>query len=544
MDINIEAIPYKKLGQINKTFVELIEGEFPDIKPPDFNNLDGVLEKRKKFYLEDSSRRKELINLFDAQKLSQNQKKNLDILAKPDSFVVIGGQQIGLLTGPLYTLYKIITILYISEKLNKKGKYKFVPVFWAATQDHDLAEVQNCHLIGTDNNHHKFEWNWNTKYPNFMSGSVPLEDELLKNLMVFCRENLRETEFRESILRVLENAFSNSNSAGEWFIDVLNKWFGDYGLLVFDSRWSENLSCTHSLLLKELNSPPKERISQLLMAGGKCFLAGGHKPPIHKLADISGFFICKNNKRYRVTFENDGYITDIGHFTKEELLKEIEKSNLSWNGNVALRPLVQDTLFPTAISVVGPTEYLYHGQLKVLYEKWNIPQPVVLPRISMTLIENKINRRLHKIGLQPEDFLKDITEIEKNMVKSTHGSGIENITKNLENEIEEAAKKLGEISKEIDPALLKAIEKQGGKLKQNVSDLNDLLIRKLRQNNDNLKTQLEIIKTSLFPMNSLQERSLNLVQFLCYYGTDFISELLKVPWDIDSKNHFWVNIES
>ena len=544
MEINLKSIPYRELGHTNGTFIDFIEGNLPSIQPPVIEDLDKVLEKRKKFYDSNPQRLKDLLSCFKSAELTAPQKKNLDYLSQSNTFAVIGGQQTGLLTGPLYTLYKIITVLYLSEKLNRSRHERFVPVFWAATQDHDLVEIEHCNLLGKDNSLHKFHWPWNEKYPDYMSGSVPLEPELPENLLTFCREHIRETEFREDILGVLEDTFARSQYAGEWFIAILNRLFGDYGLLVFDSRWSEKAASIQPLLIKELDGGQKESISSLLMEGGRLFLSTGQKPPIHKLADITGFFLCKEGRRFKVTFKNNGYSSDIGFFTKEELLDAIERGEISWNGNAAFRPLIQDTLFPTAISVVGPTEYTYHGQLKLLYEKWNIPQPVVMPRISMTLVEPKISRKLNKIGLEPEDFLKDISDIEKSLIKSGEGAEIEKITDELEQRINDSINNLKNLAEDIDTTLLKSVEKQGNKLKQNVSQLNDLLIRKMRQNNESLRSQLEICRTALFPENNLQERSLNLVQMLCYYGPGLISELINISRGIETKQHFWISLSS
>ena len=87
--------------------------------------------------------------LVAALRMRNPSSPSLDRLSQPGTLAVLTGQQVGLFSGPVYTVYKALHAAKLAEWLTANG-LPAVPVFWLATEDHDFAEVNQAWVFDSE----------------------------------------------------------------------------------------------------------------------------------------------------------------------------------------------------------------------------------------------------------------------------------------------------------------------------------------------------------------------------------------------------------
>jgi bacillithiol synthase len=301
---------------------------------------------------------------------------------------VVAGQQVGLLTGPLYTFLKAVAAIGIARDLSARTDAPVLPLFWMATEDHDVLEVNRVTLGGRRFTH---------PYPGPLArGAVPQVGEIglldaREPLLAFVRETLPPTAFTAWVLELV--AAADFTTYATAFRDLMRALF---------DRWE--LRLVDPIALRPLTAPVLaalvERwgeIGEGLRRGARCVEALGLAAPIER----AGFYEIVSGRRVPVEIDATGARLSTGRASLAEAADAIRDHPECFSPGAALRPICQDAALPVLATLGGPTEIAYLWQIEPLYALAGIAPSLRHPRPSVTFIEPGIARALAKLGLEP-----------------------------------------------------------------------------------------------------------------------------------------------
>jgi len=294
-------------------------------------------------------------------------------LAEGGSLCVVTGQQLGLMGGPVYTVLKAISTLLLARAIGA------VPLFWLATEDHDIAEIDHTYLLSERGDLKKFQI------------ALPRDGRAVEDLMLSEQERKQIAAFAketgaEAFVDFEERNYSRAMAG------FLAKMFAGTGLVFLEPKLLRPFA--RRFFKKELSA--SSEIGQLLREGPK-------GPLTFPENDTNLFLKDEKLRRQKVRREKEGYSAGEERFTEAGLLELIEKSPDRFSPNAAARPLLQSSLLPTAAYVAGPTEWKYLKQLEEYHRYHRIPAPIVVPRLSATFVTPDASRYLKGCGLKPDD---------------------------------------------------------------------------------------------------------------------------------------------
>ena len=353
------------------------------------------------------------------ENLSDRAKKNLDLLAQANTVAVVTGQQVGLLGGPLYTFFKAASAISVANKLSQRyPALNFVPIFWMETEDHDLEEAATTYILDREYGLKTVRYEPsdlpqpitpNAKPWRKQIGSLSIEVDPIANVFNQLRESLAQTEFTDDILRTYEDSYASVTTFAASFKSLLQKLFPNEGLLTLDASHRITKMLGAGLFKKELQSSPE--LSERIIV--KSAELEEHYHAQVKPRALNLFFLDQGERFALVEKEGTPSGAERSFFlqgtkrtlTMTELLGYIESEPERFSPNVVLRPLYQDTLLPTAVYIGGPGEIAYFAQFKSAYEWAGIPMPMILPRETATLIEDRFEKLSEKQGIAIADIV-------------------------------------------------------------------------------------------------------------------------------------------
>ncbi|MBD8489612.1 bacillithiol biosynthesis cysteine-adding enzyme BshC [Echinicola sp. CAU 1574] len=481
-------------GQFSPLFIDYIRKR-EELKPfyhhyPSLENFKAIIEGRsfgaeKRKVLAESIHRQ-----YEGFELSEPSIKNLEGLGEEKTFTVTTGHQLNLFTGPLYFIYKIVSTINLAEKLQATyPDYRFVPVYWMASEDHDFEEINHFSYEGK-----KYSWNTDQK------GAVG-DFELNDSMEAF----IKEIGFAPSFFKDAYRLQKTLAGAVRYYVNYL---FGEKGLLIVDGH-DARLKGLFSEVIKddlltnkgnELVNRQTERLEKL-----------GYKSQIFP-REINFFYLDKGI-RSRIVKTKDGYeILDTGrHFSEEEILSLVDTNPELFSPNVVLRPLYQEYILPNIAYLGGPAEVAYWLQLKLVFDHYQTDYPLVMPRNFAMIKGVRAVRKARALGLSNEQLFVSFEAWKKTYVKEHAASDL-----SLEKEkkaLSAIFEQMGEEAERVDPTLQHAAEAA----KTRALKILNHFGKKLRQGEErNLATDLQrmqALKEILFPGGTPQERKNNFLEF-------------------------------
>ncbi len=467
---------------------------------------------------------------------------NIDLLLSENTVAIVTGQQVGLFIGPLYTLYKILTTLKLTEQLNQQyPEYNFVPVFWLEGEDHDIEEVSSFSFLNASNELQQLRYsNENKTIENNIGpvGSINL-DESIEMLFNNLRQSLLTTEYTPKVFELFETAYQKGMTFSRAFIHLLNVLLEDSGLIFFDPHNPETKNIISPIFEKELTNISHS--CQLIITQSEILEKHYHAQVKPRAVNL---FLFHKNGRYAIEPHEHGFSLKGTRrtFSKDEMLGLLKTDPNLFSPNVALRPICQDYLFPTLAYVAGPSEVAYFAQFKLLYEYFDIPEPIIFPRCSATIVEERIQKIINKYNLQPKDFFNDLDALKERITASLSDFKVEELFSNTFGTVSESLTSLKDGLESIDPTLVPAMENTLTRMQGALNNLKEKTIAaQVRQHEISLR-QLDKVAVNLFPNSNLQEREMNIIYYLNKYGLEFLrwlrSELIP-----DKFMHQIINLE-
>jgi bacillithiol biosynthesis cysteine-adding enzyme BshC len=477
---------------------------------PEIQNFKLQLEEKETSF-PDSSRKilsTVLQKQYEGLTITEKVKENITALQHKKTFTVTTGHQQNIFTGPLYFIYKIVTVINSCIELKKQyPEYNFVPVYWMASEDHDYDEIKYFRLYGKKHT-------WVTD----QTGAVGRFD--LKSIEKLFSEIPGDVDlFKEAYLK-----HTTLSAAVRYYV---NELFGKQGLVVIDADDRQLKNSFAKVMEADLFDHTSKK---LVEEQNKQLESLGYNPQV--FAREVNFFYLDKNLRSRIESTGDTFqVVDTNiKFTKEEIQKLIAEEPEKFSPNVILRPLYQEFILPNLAYAGGPAEVVYWLQLKKVFDHFSIPFPILMPRNFALIIDKPVSRKFEKTGLEYQHLFEEKNYLFNQWIvkHSAHDLSLGKEMKSVRADFD-AIKERASL---VDTTLIKFIDAQAKRTISGLEKAEHKLLRAEKRLHADKLGQLESVKDELFPNGSPQERVDN---FLNFYQQDpeFIQHLLDAfdPFD-------------
>ncbi|MED4226098.1 bacillithiol biosynthesis cysteine-adding enzyme BshC [Neobacillus cucumis] len=470
---------------------------------------------------------------------SEAVKKSIEKLKQANCLVVIGGQQAGILTGPLFSIHKVISIIKLAEQKERLLGVPVIPVFWIAGEDHDFQEVNH---VFVQNQHNVDKWIYPEKvHQKAMVSDIKLDQDLCLSWVKNLIKNFGETEHTNGLLEFAETQISRSTTFVDFFANIIMELFKDYGLLIVDSGNKDFRQLQKEFFTQQIEH--HDVITFSLLEQQKQIEKKGFPNTIDANEKAANLFYYDQRFNERILLEydreNDCFVGKSGaiSFTKEELLSLAHDNPAVLSNNVVTRPLMQEWLFPTIAFIAGPGEIAYWAELKLVFEHFHIKMPPIVPRLNITFLDRSIETDLTELNMnltdvlsrgtkqEEETFLAAIKDQELEQLFSTTIDQLLNHYKLIEMKTEQLDRGLLPMLKKNENYLLKEIHFMKLKLEDTVKLRHDVLLNKYAR-----------VDLALRPDGSPQERIWNIFYYLNQYGPNFIDEIMTGSYEFDGRH--------
>jgi bacillithiol biosynthesis cysteine-adding enzyme BshC len=447
---------------------------------------------------------------------------NIDALLNDNTVAVVTGQQVGLFTGPLYTILKTLTTLKLVEQLSVRyPEYNFVPVFWLEGEDHDYEEVNSIKVVTASNEVAELKYDLKPPSDDQNLGAVGKIqfDDTIENVFASLDQALVQTEFKPKVLELFRTAYQKGMTFNRAFAHLLNVLLENSGLVFLDPNDKEVKKLLAPLFQRELEETPK--FCQIVVDQSADLEKQYHAQIKPKSLNL---FFFHRGGRYLLEPRVDGYSLKgtRQHLTKEFVIEASRNTPELFSSNVVLRPLCQDWLLPTLAYVGGPAEIAYFAQLKPLYEAVNIPCPMIYPRASATIMEEKAEKVFERYSVSFLDLLRDVEMVKEKVAGQVAKLNLDEVFGGTFLTLQESLEAIKPKMQEIDPTLVGALENVSKKTIANIEQLKEKAIAAQKRQHEVSLRQIDKAGSIVFPQSSFQERELNIVYFLNKYGMEFL----------------------
>jgi bacillithiol biosynthesis cysteine-adding enzyme BshC len=438
--------------------------------------------------------------LVEAIREQNSEGPALDLLARPGSVVVATGQQVGLFSGPAYTIYKALTAARIAEDLKAQG-VPAVPVFWLATEDHDLAEVNHCWVFNSRHQPVRIDAasGGNPQQP---VGGIPIPGNPVEQL----RDALGGFPFASEVLELAGETYRPGRTFGEAFSGLLKKLLGKYGLLHLDPLRPAIRELAAPILEAAAARAPE--LVELLLERNRELVAAGYHAQVLVEPDSTLLFTLEGGRRTPLR-KRGGAVPVVNR--PEDL-----------SPNALLRPVVQDYLLPTVATVMGPAEVAYMAQSEVLYRSLLGRQPVVVNRASFTLADARCAKLLTRYRLSLEDMADGEEPLRARIAACLVPEGLR---RSLEDTAAATGDRLELLRAELagfDPTLADATDRSSRKILYQVRRLEQKVAREAMRRDQRAGEEASHLYALLYPRRQPQERVYSILPLLAKHGTGLL----------------------
>ncbi|MBI2678758.1 MAG: bacillithiol biosynthesis cysteine-adding enzyme BshC [Candidatus Koribacter versatilis] len=426
---------------------------------------------------------------------------------------VVTGQQVGLFGGPLFAIYKALTAVKLATDSTHAGK-PAVPIFWLATEDHDLAEVNHATLLAADGRLVKVATATRGEYGAPMN-AVTFGEEI-QEVVAQAVEALGPSEVTEA----LRAAYKPGETMGSAFARLYSKVFAHSGVVLLDASDPELHRIAAPIYTAAL-----DRCSELndaLAAREKELEKAGYHSQVKVSPSHTLLFGKSDGSRLPLRRVNGGFVLGEQKVSAAELRKQIEEHPEKFSPNVLLRPVVQDHLLPTAAYVGGPAEVAYFAQAAVVYEKLLGRVTPVVPRFAATLVEPRIARLLEKYQVKPQQAFAGEEKLAALMAARNLPADVDAAMKRASEGLEQAIAAMKAPLAALDPTVAKAAEKSAAKMRYQFGRVHAKAARAHLRRSEELRKHAQQISDALYPEGHLQERQVAAISFLARHGPQWL----------------------
>ena len=446
---------------------------------------------------------------------------NIQALGQENTFTVTTGHQLNIFTGPFYFIFKIVSAIRLAQDLKTAYPDKhFVPVYWMATEDHDFAEINHTWIHGK-----KISWDVPAR-----SATGRMETASMQEVLKTYQGLLGLSEHAEDLWRQVEAAYTDQAHLGDATRQLVHSLFARYGLVIVDADDAALKASFSDVIREDITQGHSHRAiaatnTELESRG---FAVQVTDRPIN-------FFYLTDEFRERIVFENGRYevLRREVSFSEEELMEEIAAFPERFSPNVVMRPLYQERILPNLAYIGGGAEIVYWLQLKGVFDHYQVPFPLLMPRNSAMVTPPGLADKLLRLNLDFPQLFLSAEELKKEYV--LHHTDHRLDLKDEWNELSAIFEKLKLRAYKIDPTLGPSTEAVRARLKHALDRLEKKLLKADKKNHRDALEQIDRMKEKLFPNGGLQERSENFTVFYVKHGPALFDELIRHFHPLDFK---------
>jgi bacillithiol synthase len=459
------------------------------------------------------------------------------LLARPDATAIVTGQQAGLFGGPLFTILKSLTAIQLARRAERDLGAPVVPVFWVDAEDHDWDEIASCTILDAQNQPRTIT------LPKLEgAGERPIAsltvDDSINHALAELESALAPTEFAGWVLEGLRATYRPGVGVADAFARWLELLLGPHGLVVFDSSDPSVKPLLRELFHHEVATPG--RTAALAIKAGEALSARGHAPQVVPQPDSVSLFRLDGSRK-PIRIQGNDFVAGEQTFSATALADEASSAPEHFSPNVLLRPLAQDTLFPTICYVAGPSELAYLGQLGEVYRHFDLPMPLIHPRATATLVDSATARFLQKYDVPFEDLQPQDEAALNRLLQAQLPPTVETSLTEAEETIRRSMERAVSAVTSVDPTLAGAAKTTLGKMEHELKALRGKVIQAAKRRDETLRRQFIRAQGQTFPQGHPQERTLSVVYFLNLYGPALIERLIQ-ELPIDLGRHWVLSI--
>ncbi len=460
---------------------------------------------------------------------------HIKALRDPRSATVVTGQQVGLFGGPLYTIYKIITMLQLTRKLQEETGRPAAPVFWLEGEDHDFEEIASVTLL-RENEPVSVRYSGPSLSNAVNAGPagslVPGED--IRDLLSRIEEILPPTDFREPLLQAVRAAYKPDVTLLDAFARLIKALFPESGIVFINPNDARLKRMAAPLFRREIEDP--EAVVSRMKAVSERLQRAGFHAQVHPRS--TNLFLLEEGGRYAIDAAGDGFRLrgKDRQFTRKELSAILEQQPERFSPNVVFRPLMQDLVLPTAAYVAGPGEVSYFAQFKPVYEWAGVAMPLIYPRASVSLVETKVEKVLERYGLTVADMERDLERLFGRVALQESEVDLDEAFRQAARSLHEAVGAIRPVVEKVDPTLAKSAEATRAALVKEWERLRERVLKAEKRNHDEIRGRLEKALVNLLPFGKPQERVLSALYFLNKYSPELL-RALEETLSLDTTEH-------
>lgn len=447
----------------------------------------------------------------------------LDRLAEPGTVAIVTGQQVGLFSGPAYTIYKALTAVKLAEALTASG-LPAVPVFWLATEDHDFAEVNHTWVFDGVHHPEKIEM---LRMANAQPvGGVTLATPPIREL----RAALRGLPFGEEVADLVEGCYRPGSTMGKAFGELLRQLCADFDILQIDPMLPAFRELAAPALRAAVEAAPE--IAARVLERNQELAAAGYHAQVHVENQTSFVFLLENGKRLALRRADRDYVLNGRRFSTAELMDRAA----SLSPNALLRPVVQDSMLPTAAYIGGPAETAYLAQSQAIYRTILGRMPVPMPRSSFTVLDERSHKLMDRYGLTVGDFFHGEEALRERISTRLVPTALNRSLNETVAAVDGALERLRREMDGFDPTLIRALERSGRKIRYQVGKLERKVGREALLRDERAGRDAASLYGLIYPERHLQERLYSILPFLAKHGLDLVQRLYETV-QLDCPDH-------
>jgi bacillithiol biosynthesis cysteine-adding enzyme BshC len=502
--------------QLSSQLVRDLISEHANVKPlvHQFYDIDRVQEqiKTKTFSAEN---RQVLVGALKRQNegisLSDKSNQNIAALLDDKTFTITAGHQLNLLSGPLYSIYKISQSVAIAREMGEKyPDYHFVPVFWLATEDHDFEEINHIHLFGN-----KMSWEKEGQIDK-ITGRITLAgmDDFLEQI---------ESKFQDpaalEVVKQFTNVYRDAANLGEATRKLINDLMGNSGLVIIDGDDPDLKQLFKATMAKEVSE--QVGYKKVMETNELLEQQNYHQQVFVRESNL--FYIAEDGTRQRISWEDDHFEVNDQPKTADELVAEINSHPERFSPNALYRPIYQEEILPNLVFIGGGGEMAYWLQLKSLFDAHEVPFPMLRTRDSILLYNKNQAETMNALKLELMDIKLGVDQIVKDIALTESEANLQ--LTDAEATLFKAKSQVMEKVHQVNANMETMVEAEFAKMIKSIERIESKLIKAEKSKHEQTQKKLIKIRDKFFPDNGFQERYEN---FLPYYLKDdeFVLKIL------------------
>ncbi len=527
--MNAQCLPFTQIPHTTKLFTDFLAYS-PSVQPfyPHSPHFSEWLKAEARTLQYDPSRRERVSTILERQnkswEASPQTLANLTRLRR-GAAAVVTGQQVGLFGGPMFAIYKALTAVKLAEEATAAG-VDAVPVFWLATSDHDLAEVNHVSLPGSDGLLRTLSTT-SHGVPGAPVSDVRLDDEILP-VVEEAASLLGDSEASQ----FLRESYRPGETLGTAFARFYARLFAAWGVILLDASDAELHRVAAPIYGAAIERA--EELDAALLTRGQALEQAGYYQQVKVTPSSVLLFSMREGARTAMhRREGSGKGTEFvlgsepgaEKLSSAELLDRIAATPENFSPNVLLRPVVQDYLLPTLTYTGGAAEAAYFAQAGAVFEKILGRVTPIVPRFSATLVEPKVQRWLRQYGLAVRDVFDGPEALRQTLASRTLPAGLQAAFERANKSVEESFSGLKEALAKLDPTLVEASQTGASKVHYQLDRLRERAMAAELRRSEVVSRHAEALSHALYPGNALQERGVAGAYFVARHGTELLRSI-------------------